>query len=89
MSASARLYRFVAPACVALSVVGAVALLWVLINPECRGTDAYRYWYWDPQDPYREAFGNVDASHAFRYAPPFALAVLPLHALDFGPFLCV
>ncbi len=89
MSNVTRLARFVAPAWVALSVVGAVALLWVLINPEGRGTDAYSYWYWDPQDPYREAFGNVDASHALRYAPPFALAVLPLHALAFGPFLWV
>jgi Glycosyltransferase family 87 len=81
--------RYKKPAKLALSLVGAVALAWILANPGGRGTDAYSYWYWNPAEPYREAFGNVDASFAFRYAPPIGLLLLPGHALSFPAFLWV
>lgn len=51
--------RYERPAKLGLSRVGAVALAWILANPDGRGADAYSYWYWNPADPYREAFGNV------------------------------
>lgn len=79
--------RYERPAKLGLSLVGAVALAWILANPDGRGADAYSYWYWNPADPYREAFGNVDAGHAFRYAPPIGLLLLPWHALPFSAFL--
>ena len=81
--------RYRRPAKLGLSLVGAVALAWILANPGGRGTDAYSYWYWSPTDPYREALGNVDASYAFRYAPPIGLLLLPAHALTFPAFLWV
>lgn len=79
--------RLAPPAWLALSIVGAVALAWILVHPEGRGSDAFSYWYWDPRHPYQDAFGNVDAPVAFRYAPPIALMFLPFHALSFGAFL--
>jgi hypothetical protein len=81
--------RYGQPAKLALSLVGAVALAWILANPGGRGTDAYSYWYWNPANPYREAFGNVDAGVAFRYAPPIGLLLLPGHALQFPEFLWI
>ncbi len=79
--------RYRSPIRLGLSVIGAVALAWILVHPEGRGTDAYSYWSFDPADPYRDAFSNVDAAVAFRYAPPVALALLPFQLVSFATFL--
>jgi len=81
--------RYRSPVKLALSLVGAVALVWILAHPNGRGTDAYAYWYWNPADPYREGFGGVGGGVAFRYAPPIGLLLLPAHALTFPAFLWV
>jgi hypothetical protein len=79
--------RYRTPVKLGLSLVGAVALAWILANPGGRGTDAYAYWYWNPADPYREGFESVGGGVAFRYAPPIGLILLPGHALTFPAFL--
>ena len=79
--------RYRTPVKLGLSLVGAVALAWILANPGGRGTDAYAYWYWSPADPYREGFASVGGGVAFRYAPPIGLLLLPGHALTFPAFL--
>ncbi len=88
MSATSRWTRRLAgPAWVSLSLLGLTVLAWILVHPEGRGTDAYSYWSWSPDDPYRQAVGNVDAPVAFRYAPPVGIVLLPLRSLSFDAFL--
>ena len=70
-----------------LSVVGAVVLILLLANPDAHGLDARGYWSFDPANPYREAFGNLNALTAFRYAPPIALAFMPLQVLPWVPWI--
>ena len=77
------------PVKIALSIVGAIALAWVLANPDRHGTDAYAYWSFDPLHPYAGAFYNLDASGTFRYSPPLVLALAPLHALPWPAFLAL
>jgi len=45
------------------------------------------YWSFNPADPYAAAEGNLDATVAFRYAPPVAVLFLPLHALPWPVFI--
>lgn len=59
----------------------------ILANPDAHGLDARGYWAFDPADPYREAVGNLNATTAFRYSPPVALVLAPLHALPWPVFV--
>ncbi len=79
--------RWLRPALVGLSLVGAAVVVLILANPDAHGLDARGYWAFDPADPYREAVGNLNATTAFRYAPPVALLLAPLHALPWPVFV--
>jgi hypothetical protein len=67
--------------------VGIAVLFVLLVNPSAHGSDAYGYWSFDPVSPYSQAMGNTDASVAFRYAPPVALLLMPLHAIPWPLFI--
>lgn len=71
----------------ALSTVGAVVLVLLLINSDQRGSDAVSYWQIDLEHPYRDAIANLTAPIAFRYAPPLALLAGPFGALPWPVFL--
>ncbi len=43
--------RYRGPIRLGLSLIGAVALAWILVHPEGRGTDAFSYWSFNPADP--------------------------------------
>jgi glycosyl transferase family 87 len=79
--------RWSRPAWLGLTLVGAAVVVLILANPEAHGLDARGYWSFDPADPYREAVGNLNALTAFRYAPPIALVLEPLHALPWPVFV--
>jgi hypothetical protein len=87
MTAPAWWLRIRRPVRHALSIVGLVGLLVLLLNPDAHGSDAYGYWSFDAADPYALARGNVDAPVAFRYSPPIALLFLPFHALPWPVFI--
>lgn len=88
MSRAERLVeRWRRPAFLGLSLVGAVIVVALVLNPDAHGLDARGYWAFDPSDPYREAVGNLNAVTAFRYAPPVALAFMLLQALSWPAFI--
>ncbi len=51
------------------------------------GYDAFSYWSIDPNDLYNRALGSNFALGAFRYAPPIAFLMGPLHALPWWLYL--
>ena len=62
-----------------LSVLGVIALVWVVLyaHPD----DVHAYWSFSPADPYNSSIGGVNA---FLYSPVAALVALPFHLLPFG-----
>ncbi len=61
-----------------LSVLGAIALVWVVLyaHPD----DVRAYWSFSPADPYGSSVGSANA---FLYSPVAALVALPFHVLPF------
>ncbi len=72
-------HRFARPIRDGLSVVGVIVLAFVVAGGS--GIDAHAYWAFDPAHPYREAVASLSSADGFRYAPPIALLLTPLHAL--------
>ena len=81
------LVRWSRPAWLGLSLVGGAIVVLILANPDAHGLDAIAYWSINPADPYGSAAGNLNAMGSLRYAPPFVLALLPLHALPWPVFV--
>ncbi len=80
--ASAR--RFVGPAHAGLTIVGAVTLAAIALwGP---GIDAHAYWAVDLAHPYRLALSSLDATDAYRYAPPLVYVFGLLHAIPWPVF---
>src|SRR5664279_2372691 len=79
--------RWSRPVWLGLSLVGGAVIVLLLANPGAHGLDAIAYWSIDPANPYGGAAGNLNAPASIRYAPPFILAVLPVHALPWPVFL--
>jgi hypothetical protein len=79
--------RWREPARAGLSVAGAIVVILLFLNPDAHGVDARGYWAFEPSHPYREAIGNLNAATAFRYAPPIAQILAPLHALPWAWFI--
>ena len=73
--------RWSRPVWLSLTLVGGAIVVLILASPNAHGVDARGYWSFELTDPYRGAFGNLQAFTAFRYAPPIALLFMPLHAL--------
>lgn len=74
------------PLFVTLSEIGLVWSLWFFAFggptlPGGAGFDIASYWGVTLDDPYRHAFGPIDEFLAFRYSPPIAFLVAPLHGL--------
>ena len=61
-----------------LSVLGVIALVWVVLyaHPD----DVHAYWSFSPADPYSSSIGGANA---FLYSPVAALVALPFHLLPF------
>ncbi len=61
-----------------LSILGVVALAWVLLyaHPD----DVHTYWSFNTSDPYGSSLGSANA---FLYSPAAALVALPFHWLPF------
>lgn len=61
-----------------LSILGVVALAWVLLyaHPD----DVHAYWSFSASDPYGSSIGGANA---FLYSPVAALVALPFHRLPF------
>jgi hypothetical protein len=67
-----------------LSLAGVVVLVALAIGGS--GIDAHAYWSFDPAHPYVDAVTNLSAPDGFRYAPPVALLLAPLHAIPWPVF---
>ncbi len=87
MMAAALWLQFRRPVRHALSVVGLVGLIVLLLNPDAHGQDAHAYWSFDPADPYALSHGTVTAQDAFLYSPAVALLFVPFHALPWTVFI--
>ena len=61
-----------------LSVLGAIALAWVVLY--ARPADVHTYWAFNTSDPYGASLGSPNA---FLYSPVAALVALPFHLLPF------
>ena len=79
--------RWSRPVWLSLTLVGGAIVVLILASPNAHGVDARGYWSFELTDPYRGAFGNLQAFTAFRYAPPIALLFMPLHALPWPVFV--
>ncbi len=71
-----------------LSVVGLIVVLWffVFLGSRGQGYDAFAYWDVKLGDLYGRSIGQLTALGAFRYSPPIAFVMAPLHALSFEAF---
>lgn len=65
----------------------AFALVVVTYFGRSLGYDAFSYWSIDLNDLYGRALGSNFALGAFRYAPPIAFLMAPLHALPWWLYL--
>lgn len=72
-----------------LSLAGFVVIAWFVLVPgmEGMGFDARAYWDVDLTDPYARSLEGAETFLAFRYSPPVALAMAPLHLLPWPVFL--
>ncbi len=81
------------PAMFALSVFGAIYTAWFfgIIGREVgsAGYDAFAYWDVRLDDLYGRSMGNLTAFGAFRYSPPVAMALAPLHGFAWTDFFWV
>ncbi len=67
-----------------LSIVGAGVLVLLLVASP--GTDSHAYWAFDVSAPYQASTAALGQHDAFFYAPPVALALVPLHLLPWPVF---
>lgn len=76
---------------VALSTAGAIFSIWFfgIVGPAVNavGYDAFAYWDVRLGDLYARSLGQLTAYGAFRYSPPVAFVLAPLHALPWPVFL--
>jgi hypothetical protein len=73
---------------VTMSGLGVAMVLWLFwLGSQAGGSgfDALCYWSVNPSNPYGGEYGGVN----FAYAPPVALAFLPVHLLSFDVFRAV
>lgn len=76
--------RRVRRALLAIGIVGAAAVLTVVVADPHSGWDAHAYWAAPVDDPYAVSAGG--ASDAFLYAPAFRQAIAPIAALPWPAF---
>jgi hypothetical protein len=69
-----------------LTVIGIVAVPYLIARGPNFGYDAHAYWSLDLSDPYAGP-AALSTADAFRYAPPIALLMAPFHLLDWPVFL--
>ena len=69
-----------------LTVIGLVAVPYLIARGPNFGYDAHAYWSLDLADPYTGP-AALSTPDAFRYAPPVALLMAPFHLLDWPVFL--
>ncbi len=71
-----------------LSMVGLIVVLWffAFLGPSGQGYDAFAYWDVRLDDLYGRSIGQLTAFGAFRYSPPIAFLMAPLHTLSFEVF---
>ena len=69
-----------------LTVIGLVAVPYLIARGPDFGYDAHAYWSLDLADPYAGP-AALSTADAFRYAPPVALLMAPFHLLPWPVFL--
>ncbi len=69
-----------------LTVIGLVAVPYLIARGPNFGYDAHAYWSLDLADPYTGP-AALSTADAFRYAPPIALLMAPFHLLPWPVFL--
>lgn len=70
-------------------MTSAFVLIVIPVVGRSLGYDAYAYWSIDLGTVYDRALGSLYALGAFRYAPPIAELLAPLHALPWWLFLSI
>ena len=90
MPASIATARNLRVAWLVLTVIGIVAVPYLIVRGPNFGYDAHAYWSLDLADPYLSAtHPNLSTPDAFRYAPPIALLMAPFHLLPWPVFLAL
>lgn len=81
--------RFVRPIWLGLTVGGLIWAIWfwVVVGPQGAGYDLIAYWDVRLDDVYGRSFGSLETVGAFRYTPPIAFLMAPLHMIPFNVLL--
>ncbi len=71
---------------IALTVIGILAVPYLISRGPNFGYDAHAYWSLDLADPYAGP-AALSTADQYRYSPPIALLMAPFHLLDWPVFL--